>query len=352
MIRSWNVSTKSRSIRDWILAVAFVFLAGCAVAVASQRGESGPTFTVTPPAGDWTLIAYGDMRFTDPANRGVSDPIARQALVQKIAEEKPDVLLITGDLPHQGGEANDYAVYQQETEPWRKAGIRVFPALGNHELYDPRDRNACNSCLENWWNAFPELRGRRWYSIRFGEAYIITLDSTLELTAGAVQSRWLARQLKELPEGVRYVFISLHHPPITDSVPGMESHDARPNEQALARQLEAAAKQMRAKIVVIAGHIHNYERFRRRGVDYLVSGGGGATPYRVLRTFRDLYPHNFFPNYHYVKFARDGDKLKATTYRLDGDSFSPVDRFTVDGKAAGKRSRNVRKRFDSAVGIR
>ena len=327
-VNGW--SARDCSIRNWVLAVAMVWMASWAQA-AGPTPSSGPTFTVNP---SWTLIAYGDTRFTDPAERTESNPVARQALVHRIAEEKPGVLLIGGDLPFHGGEVNDYVVYQMETEPWREAGIKVYPALGNHELSSRYRGMECKTCLQNWWGAFPELRGRRWYSVRFGEAYIVTLDSNLALGAGSAQSRWLARQLKELPHDVRYLFVSLHHPPVADPIHGDASHNVRPNEDALARQLEAAAKQISAKIIVIAGHIHAYQRFERGGVEYLVSGGGGARPYPIARTPSNLYQDNVFPNFHYVKFVSDGDKLRVTMYRLDNDKFVPGDSFTVSSATA------------------
>jgi len=52
------------------------------------------------------------------------------------------------------------------------------------------------------------------------------------------------------------------------------------------------------KFVVIAGHIHNYERFERNGVVYLVSGGEGRRRYPVERTPADAYQDSSFPNYH------------------------------------------------------
>ena len=334
-----------------MLVAVFACLAGSAPAVMgpSPSADSAPTFTVAPPKGSWTLIAYGDTRFTNPADHVESNPEARQALVRKIADEKPSVLLISGDLPYHGGDANDYVVYHVETEPWRQAGIRVFPALGNHELYHPRDQNECNTCLENWWNTFPELRGRRWYSVRFGEVYIITLDSNLELTPGSEQSQWLAEQLKELPKDVRYLFISLHYPPIADPVHLSTSHNARPNEQAVALQLEEAARQITAKIVVIAGHIHNYERFQRAGVDYLISGGGGARPYQIDRSPIDLYQDSTFPVFHYVKFVRDGGSVRATMYRLDKGNFVAADSFIV---GETEQVKNVWWRLHLAARIR
>jgi 3',5'-cyclic AMP phosphodiesterase CpdA len=294
-----------------------------AAANTGLLSEAGPTFTIAAPQGAWTLIAYGDMRFTDPANVKVTDPVARRALVAKIAEEKPDALLLSGDVPYSGAEANDYAVYREETAAWRAAGLHVYPAMGNHELHG-------GDSLQNWWNAFPELKGRRWYSVRFGEAYFLTLDSNLDLTAGSAQSAWLAKQMEGLPKGTKYVFVSLHHPPMADPIQGNSSHNVRPNESALAKQLEAAAKQTAAKIVVIAGHIHAYQRFERNGVVYLVSGGGGAKQHLIERSPSDLYQDNVFPNFHYIKFVNKDGMLKATMYRLDEKGgFEARDSFVV-----------------------
>ncbi len=310
--------------------LALMVVMGCLVLPAFGADETagllsgpGPTFTVAAPKGDWTLIAYGDMRFTDPNNTKDTNPGARRALVAKVAAEKPDVLLLSGDVPLNGGVANDYVVYREETAAWRAAGLKVFPAMGNHELHG-------SGGVENWWNTFPELKGRRWYSVRFGEAYIITVDSNLDLKPGGEQSAWVAKQLEGLPKGTKYVFVSLHHPPVADGIAGDSSHNVRPNENALAQQLEAAAKHMSAKIIVIAGHIHNYERFERGGVVYLVSGGGGAKPYPVERTAGDLFQDKVFPIYHYVKFLSEDGVLKATMYRLDDQGgFEVKDTFMV-----------------------
>jgi hypothetical protein len=94
---------------------------------------------------------------------------------------------------------------------------------------------------------------------------------------------------------------------------------------------------MHAAIVVIAGHIHNYERAEVGGITYLVSGGGGAEPYPVDRTPQDLYQDTQFPNFHYVRFELEKDKLKATMIRLvDPDakklSWKEMDHFTIDKK--------------------
>jgi hypothetical protein len=47
-----------------------------------------------------TLIAYGDMRFTDPANVTATNPAARQALIARIAQERPDDLFRGDAFPN------------------------------------------------------------------------------------------------------------------------------------------------------------------------------------------------------------------------------------------------------------
>lgn len=286
------------------------------VTPAAASAPSGPTFSV--PEHDLrkpvTVIAYGDMRFTDPSNVTATNPSVRRALVARIAQEQPDALLLNGDVPWHGGEKADYSVYQTETQAWRDAHLRVFPALGNHEFA----RCQPQQCLENWWGAFPEFKGHRWYSVQLGmKLYAIALDSDDSLLPDSAQCRWLEAQLAHLPQDVEFVLVAMHHPPVADIQTKFDvDHNPRPNEIALASFLKRAALTSKAKFVVIAGHIHNYERFDQDGVMYFVSGGGGAVQYPVERTPGDLYQDPSFPNYHYLKFVLAGDLLKGTMYRL------------------------------------
>jgi acid phosphatase type 7 len=292
------------------------------------------TFTV--PEADLpdplVLIAYGDMRFTDAAETSATSPVARQALVAKIATENPAAIFINGDIPYHGIEA-DYAVFRDETRSWRERHLRVYPALGNHEF------RACleSACLERWWQAFPELRDQRWYSVALGAKVVgIELDSDTSLLPGSAQRAWLENQVATLNSQVRFVLIVMHHPPVADvQLTKVTDHNPRANETTLAEYLKTAASRSAARFVVSAGHIHNYERFTRDGVVYLVSGGGGAAPYEVDRTPSDQYQSTDFPNYHYVRFELHGDRAAAEMIRLaDYASVKPTlwqirDRFEI-----------------------
>jgi hypothetical protein len=278
--------------------------------------EPGPTFRFADNQlpGPLTFIAYGDQRFTDPANVKSADPRVRRWLVNQIASERPAAVVLNGDVPLHGDVPDDYAVFHSETKVWRDAHLQVFPTLGNHELSGQPPREA----LESWWSNFPELRNRRWYSAQLGSrVYVLALDSEDSLLPGSDQARWIEKQIEGLPSSIDFVILTMHRPPVADIQKHIEvDHNPRPNEIALRDYLSKAARISHARFLVSAGHIHNYERSVLDDVVYLVAGGGGAVPYFVERTPQDLYQSVLFPNFHYVSFTLEKDRLTGAMYRV------------------------------------
>jgi acid phosphatase type 7 len=198
--------------------------------------------------------------------------------------------------------------------------------------------------LQNWWGTFPELRNHRWYSVQLGtNLYVIGLDSNTSLLPGSPQYRWVVAQIASLPKGLKFVLITMHHEPVGDIQAGADDNP-RPNEMALADLLTRENQKSNARFVVIAGHIHNYERFEQGGVTYLVSGGGGAPQQTIDRNPNDLYKGNSYPNFHYVKFVLNRDTLDATMYRLadpNGSEWEAKDSFKVETKTKrGSKAHN------------
>lgn len=259
------------------------------------------------------FIAYGDTRFTDPADTNAANPEVRRKLVKAIAATHPDFVTFGGDVTFNGNDPNDWKVYDRETAIWRKKHIRVYPALGNHDLHGD-----LNVSLANYFQRYPELHNSLYYSVSSGNVLMLTLDSALDETSGD-QGNWLKRKMESVPESVDFVVIVLHHPPYTSSSDEKKfggGHSARPAEQALAQFLEERQKKMRARIVVFAGHVHNYERHQHGGVTYFVTGGGGAHAYPIERQPTDLFQSKEI-NYHYVDVKIEPGKLVATMNRLE-----------------------------------
>jgi hypothetical protein len=290
------------------LVVIFVALTGITTA-AQLRPVEIDTALHAP----FRFVAYGDTRFTDPVNTKDTNPGVRQELVRAIAAAHPAFISFGGDIPLNGFSADDWKVYDQETAIWRELKIAIFPALGNHEL-----RGDAKVGLENYFARFPALQENRFYSVRAANSLLLTLDSALDETTGA-QGEWLQYQFKHVPFGVDFVFIALHHPPVTsagDKTNGRGGSGARPAEQKLAAYLEEQQQQMHARIVVFASHVHNYERHAHGGVTYFVTGGGGAHAYPISRAPDDPFQSQEI-NYHYILVEVQRGRLKATMRRVE-----------------------------------
>ena len=315
--------------RKWLPSA----LLGCWLAAQSLPAwadEAPPRFQVAAPKGSLSFVVYGDTRFTD--RDGVANAFARRALVAGIAGENPAAIFIGGDLVYQGDDPDDYAIYKGETAEWTRRGIPVFPALGNHEFRDCRTASADSICLENWWGTFAALRPWRWYSVAVGDSLLVlVLDSDASLRPGTSQRTWLEGQINDADSDarVRFILILLHYPPVRDPIFPRGKDEAQ-----VQRYLSAAAPILRARVIVIGSHVHNYERFERDGVTYLVSGGGGAKPLPVLRMSGELSQLKTSVNFHYLRFTLASDRLTGTMVRYEateaaGDRWSEPDRFEI-----------------------
>ena len=262
----------------------------------------------------FSFIVYGDMRFTDPKNIWDTDPARRVALVQQIARERPNFLIITGDLVFRGERFSDWDVFDQETKPLRDAGIRMFPVLGNHDLV-----GSVELAQQNYFRRFPALNGRRWYSLRYGNCYFLMVDSNSSVEPESPQRVWLASELDHLPPGTDYVFVVAHHPSYTQSTqPHGAGHAARGSDRGLGLFLEERQKKLRAQIFELSGHVHNYERYQNGGVTYIVTAGGGAVPYAVTRRPNDFY-REAGSTYHFCRFTIDRHRLRFEMIRMVGE---------------------------------
>jgi Icc-related predicted phosphoesterase len=258
-------------------------------------------------------VVYGDTRFHDPNDTEAANPPVRVVLVNAIAEANPAFLCFTGDIVYNGYDENDWKVWDSETSILRDKKIRVYPALGNHDLHgDP------NVALANYFQRFPDLNNSRYYSVRAANTLVLVLDSALDELVGP-QSLWLTDKLDHVPADVDFVFLMFHHPPYTSSSDDKKfggGHSARAPEQALAKMLEERQSHARFRMVVFSGHVHNYERHEHGGVTYFVSGGGAAHAYPITRAPDDPFQSKEV-NYHYLLVQVDHSQITVTMNRVD-----------------------------------
>jgi 3',5'-cyclic AMP phosphodiesterase CpdA len=176
------------------------------------------------------------------------------------ADRRVDALVTLGD--------NDYTESPpafrrnwQDSFGWAAAdGLLVAGTLGNHDIRVDSGRYEF------------ELLGmpRRYYKRRVGEVALFLLDSNRLYRS---QLRWLESSLAA--SDAPWKVVAMHHPAF--------SCGGYLGTKRVRRRLLPIFERGGVDLV-LAGHDHNYQRFaRRRGVVYVVHGGGGRRLYSLAR---------------------------------------------------------------------
>lgn len=322
----------------WLLLKSTASLAIFSAILPAAIGESAekidvnPTFTIPKytPNAPIRMVGYGDMRFTDPSVKIGTNPRVRKWLAEQIGRESPEVLMVTGDMPYAGARKEDWQVYRDETSSWAAKHMLVLPTIGNHEV-----RGGVEKGIANFLANYPGLNGHRYYSVLMGSVEVISLDMTSPSGGTSTQATWFAAQLDHLPKQVEFLFVLYHTPWVVDQQSQLFTNLPSKEALTLRHLMEIHLHKMHAKVIVLSGHIHNYERFERNGVEYVISGGGGAEPYPLLfRGSADLYRNTAFPVYHYLTFDYRKGQLKAVMWKVkdpDAETLSveKMDEFTI-----------------------
>ena len=324
--------------RGLSVALGLIFalsLSGCSRYVLT-RADLGVLDASQAPA---PVLHRDDIRFVvfgDSRSRGALDYLAdsalrtcRSRLTKAVASEDVDFVINTGDMVKNGRkELWDY--FEEDTRELIKPRF-FFTALGNHEYKnDPGD-------LLHYFALFGPIIGKlRSYAFAYGDAYVIVLDSFAvprpvfqEDGEDNIHALWLREQLEESARDSRVVIVALHHPvfssgsnlvthalaapvgrlfgqqPRGHSPPGWTSHL---REDLVAELVRRKERLPGARTLVFTGHSHFYEHYRYGGVDFTVTGGGGAPPNRTADEME--YRLAAHEGAHYVRVTLSADDVE------------------------------------------
>lgn len=230
-----------------------------------------------------TILIYGDTR---------NHPDVHRALVSKVQNIPVDAVFYTGDMNQKGRNQSEYDSFKEIISPLKAP---FYPVRGNHE----KD-------LDLYLKNFPLPEMKSYYSLYISRdsLHCIVLDSNLDILPGSAQYKWLVKELNEAQDPV---ILYLHHPVFSSGYHGDELGLQLFMPNLLAKYRIAA---------VISGHEHSFEHLRYKGLDYFVSGGGGAP----LREQDQADPNSVFfrKTHHYNLLSRKADTLVWQSYDLDG----------------------------------
>ncbi len=244
------------------------------------------------------FIVGGDNRST---GHGYPMPPVWATICREIGFIHPAFVLTTGDAIEGYGdtpaEANaEYDVFLQDVS---LCGVPVYCAPGNHEF-------SLDSAL---LPVYEKRIGKLYGSFDFGHSHFIALNSNPVGADGTIKSgsmddaefAWLQGDL-EANKNAANTFVFLHH--YLFGPPDPDTPDVRTGFVDLAARDRLHALMVKYKVrAVFCGHNHIYYHTVQDGVDYYISGGGGA-------------PLDADPEHggylHYVTVQVDGAKIAPT----------------------------------------
>ena len=309
------------------LLLALVLALGCGKGSPTEPTQIKPILVPLPTK---RIVIYGDSRPANPGEEffmGRPDPVQERALIiKRIASEKPDLIVHSGDLVGRGSSEGQWKTWDQTHEPILAARIPFHVALGNHEYVgDTRE------ALGYFNQRFPTQGGCKWFAVRAGPVLFALVDTNFDSLSSdevARQDAWFKKTLEDVTADaeIKALAVVSHHPPYTNS----KVHG--PSEETRRRFASTAATCSKFKLYV-AGHVHNYERFHIGGVHYVVSGGGGAPATGVrtadFRTTPEFHGPEYRP-FHYLMMTLETDRATVDTIMLQDDaSWKSGDRFEI-----------------------
>jgi hypothetical protein len=175
-----------------------------------------------------------------------------------------EFVLHVGDIQYYSTIVETQQLWFQLMAPMLRAGA-FMPCIGNHE------DEIANEYVDYYQRLFTP-GGRdgndRWYSYETGGVHFFSLSSEHDLSLGSEQIDWLEAAITaaEAQPGYRFSVLYLHRPVYSLG-------DYRPNESIRSGIFSVVAGHRVP--LVLAGHVHAYERFEYPGVTYVTSGAGG-----------------------------------------------------------------------------
>jgi acid phosphatase type 7 len=229
---------------------------------------------------------------------GINFAVPQERVAQGLEEDfvasppdssvNPAFLYVLGDCVYFNGQVSEY--YAQFYAPYEHYLSPIFAVPGNHDG-DPvapeksLDGFVRNFCAAKPGTKMPESQDSPRTAMTQPNVYwtlVTPLVSIIGLYSNVPehgvlhpdQVAWLVDELKSLPAAIP-LLVALHHPPYS-------ADDHHGGSQPMHDALDGAfAKSGRWADLVLAGHVHDYQRFTRnlaasgRQVPYVVAGAGG-----------------------------------------------------------------------------
>lgn len=232
----------------------------------------------------------------------------------------PQAILISGDSQYEKGTYNEFQKYF-ETFLGKYKKI-IYPSPGNHDYYTSKA-----SGYFDYFNGVGKadgragLRNQGYYSFNLENWHIISLNSNCEeiggCQKGSMQEQWL---YKDLQKNKQPCTLAFWHEPLFSSGPHGNNRQLR--------DIWADLYNYKTDVVV-NGHDHDYERFKKQdaagnadenGIREFVVGTGGSLLYRFMNYEKNSEIKNA-GSHGILELKLYRDRYEWIFHPVDGDIF-------------------------------
>jgi acid phosphatase type 7 len=235
---------------------------GCHDYTIEQDATAKGRLCTARKSGDtFSFAAIGD------TNPGLGD-ISK--MLTTVYDQKPDFTIHQGDIQYYSSGLESYTSWMEKMRPMLRTGA-FYPSIGNHESEQPKERE---EYVERFWGK-PGFDGNSdFYRFESGGVWFFALNTEIDMGDKSSQGTWLATQLDDASKkpGFRFSVLYMHRPFVTCGDTGQND--------ALRKTYQPLFTRTGVKLVV-AGHMHGYERFEFDDTLWITSAGGGSAPGKV-----------------------------------------------------------------------
>jgi len=288
--RSWRYPGAVKHQRSRTILLAYLLSLFYAAAVATTNHQ--------PSAANraFAFVIIGDNR---PGSAQGGQPEVFKRMVAEIAALKPAFLLHTGDFVLG---SKKLAVLERQYADFRAVmetvDVPVHLTIGNHEITGGRESR----------EFFDKLLGKTYYSFEHANCHFVVLDCEMPgdyHRVGKAQFEWLEKDLAAAKGRFSHIFVCAHEPLYPQDGHIDSSLDAHPKDRD-----RLAALITKYDAVFIAGHEHVFDYGEYKGIEQIISGGGGAGLYRTRKGTGGFH--------HYVLVTVSPKSVTAEVFRPGG----------------------------------
>ncbi len=227
------------------------------------------------------------------------------ALREKLMSQRHSFLVHAGDVVSNGGVVNDWEKFFDVSFNYLDF-LPIISAIGNHDYYKERFEGIPESFFK-YFRSSQDHKNATLF-LNFPQFNLLVHNTNYDFLSKKEireQIKWMKAKLKK---SEKQVVVVSHHPAFSSTL-GHLTKDSKFIREKLAPIWEESGKVR----LVLAGHVHMYERSEKDGITYINAGsaGGVFNPVRYKNPYSLFYKF-FTPTYSSVQIS--GKSVRVETF--------------------------------------